>query len=108
MKKTKLFTSTLQRSVQTAQVIDIGAKPASFKILDELDAGVCDNMTMDEVEEKYPAEWKARLTDKLKYRFPMGESYIDLVHRIEPIIFAIEKCQDPVIVVKNIVSYDFS
>jgi len=99
--KTKLFTSTLRRSVETANVIDIGARPASFKILDELDAGVCDNMTMDEVEKKYPDEWKARATDKLKYRFPMGESYIDLVHRIEPIIFAIEKCVEPVIVVSH-------
>jgi len=56
---------------------------------------------MDEVEKKYPDEWKARATDKLKYRFPMGESYIDLVHRIEPIIFAIEKCTEPVIVVSH-------
>ena len=101
--KAKLFTSTLKRSIETAKVIDIGAKPASFKILDELDAGVCDNMTMEEVEKKYPSEWKARITDKLKYRFPMGESYIDLVHRIEPIIFAIERCKEPVIVVKSLI-----
>jgi 6-phosphofructo-2-kinase/fructose-2,6-biphosphatase 2/6-phosphofructo-2-kinase/fructose-2,6-biphosphatase 4 len=43
---------------------------------------------------------KLRNENKLHYRYPMGESYIDLIERIEPVIFEIERSRHPVIVVK--------
>ena len=97
----KILTSTLRRAIITAKAIELGAAPVSLKMLDELDAGICDSLDYKEVEEKFPEEWKARTNDKLKYRYPMGESYLDLILRVEPIIFAIERSQDPVIVVKE-------
>jgi len=95
----KILTSTMKRTILTAKAIEIGAKPISLKALDELDAGVCDGELYDEVCQKFPEEWRLRANDKLKYRYPRGESYLDLIHRVEPIIFAIEKSKDPVIVV---------
>lgn len=63
-------------------------------------------MTYDEIKEHYPQDYKLRNENKLHYRYPMGESYIDLIERIEPVIFEIERSRHPVIVVKYI-SYLF-
>ena len=97
----KIFTSTLRRSIDTSEFLDLGTEPISVKLLDELNAGNCDGMTYQEIAEKFPVEVKERTNDKLTYRYPRGESYLDLIHRIEPIIFEIERSKVPVIVVRN-------
>jgi broad specificity phosphatase PhoE len=33
------------------------------------------------VKEKFPAEYKSRDQDKLRYRYPRGESYMDVISR---------------------------
>jgi broad specificity phosphatase PhoE len=33
------------------------------------------------VREKFPHEYKARDQDKLRYRYPRGESYLDVISR---------------------------
>ena len=97
----KIFTSTLRRSIDTSEFLDLGTEPISVKLLDELNAGNCDGMTYQEIAEKFPVEVKERTNDKLTYRYPRGESYLDLIHRIEPIIFEIERSKVPVLVVRN-------
>lgn len=99
-KQTKILTSTLKRAVTTANMIDIDVKPVYLKALDELNAGSCDGMSYEEIAIKYPIEIKERKSDKLNYRYPRGESYLDLIQRIEPIIFEIERSKAPVIVVE--------
>ena len=48
-------------------------------------------MTYEEVQEKYPDDFKARDVNKFTYRYPMGESYEDLVARLEPVIMELER-----------------
>lgn len=96
----KIFTSTLRRATLTADALQLGTHPISVKLLDELNAGVCDGMTYAEIAEQFPIEVKERKSDKLRYRYPRGESYLDLIQRIEPIIFEIERTRVPVIVVQ--------
>jgi broad specificity phosphatase PhoE len=98
-KTTKFYTSTLRRAMITAGTVQIGIKPLSIKILDEINAGICDGLTYKELDEKYPLDASERKTDKLCYRYPRGESYLDLIHRVEPILFEIERSREPVIVV---------
>ena len=43
-------------------------------------------MTYEEIQAKYPKEFALRDQDKYHYRYPKGESYEDLVHRLEPVI----------------------
>lgn len=43
-----VWTSTLQRTIQTAQYLSFDK--LTWKSLDELDAGVCDGMTYEEIE----------------------------------------------------------
>lgn len=35
--------------------------------------GTCDNMTYEEIQEKYPEEFARRDQDKYHYRYPRGE-----------------------------------
>lgn len=47
----QVWTSTLQRTIETAQHLDF--PKLTWKALDELDAGVCDGMTYEEIEVDY-------------------------------------------------------
>lgn len=62
----------------------------SVLALNEIDAGVCEGLTYDEIKEKYPIEYEQRRENKYYYRYPMGESYYDLVVRLEPVIMELE------------------
>lgn len=44
----QVWTSTLQRTIQTAA--ELPYNKLTWKSLDELDAGVCDGMTYEEIE----------------------------------------------------------
>ena len=48
-------------------------------------------MTYEEIEEQFPDEFKRRKVDKLAYRYPRGESYLDVIARLEPIIIEMER-----------------
>jgi broad specificity phosphatase PhoE len=85
----------------TSNHLKIGVQPLHLKILDEINAGLCDGLTYKEVDELYPMDANERKIDKLRYRYPRGESYLDLIQRVEPIIFEIERSQEPVIVVAH-------
>ena len=61
-----VWTSTLRRTLLTADKLK---RPIiSWRQLDEIDAGVCDGMTYEEVAKNMPAEWQARKEDKFNYR----------------------------------------
>lgn len=94
----KLWSSTLKRTIETASYIK-GFKPLHWRALSEIEVGVCDGMTYLEVEQEYPDEFRARKKDKLRYRYPRGESYLDLIQRLEPVIFALEKATSPILVI---------
>jgi broad specificity phosphatase PhoE/predicted kinase len=94
-----VWTSTLQRTIQTAQYIPLGK--TQIKQLDEIAAGDCDGMTYDEIAEKMPEEFQQRAANKLRYRYPRGESYEDLIERLEPVIFELERLRNPVLIVAH-------
>jgi len=76
-------------------------RPKAFKNLDEIYAGVCDGMTYEEIAQVYPEEAAARKADKFGYRYPRGESYIDLINRLEPIAHEMERQREPLLVVAH-------
>ncbi|KAF7189782.1 Fructose-2,6-bisphosphatase [Pseudocercospora fuligena] len=91
-----VWTSTLKRTAQTARFLPY--EKLSWKALDELDSGVCDGLTYKEIEERYPEDFKARDDDKYNYRYLGGESYRDVVIRLEPIIMELERSENILIV----------
>jgi broad specificity phosphatase PhoE len=48
-----------------------------------------------------PDEYNARARDKLRYRYPRGESYEDVIQRLEPIIINLERERSSVLVVAH-------
>ncbi len=55
-------------------------------------------MTYEEIQEKFPREFALRDQDKFNYRYPRGESYTDLVHRLEPVIMELERQKDVLVI----------
>jgi hypothetical protein len=79
-----IWTSTLRRTQLTAA--HLGRKIVAWKALDEIDAGVCDGMTYEAIAAKWPEEYAQRSRAKFTYRYPRGESYADIVLRLEPLM----------------------
>lgn len=93
-----VWTSTLKRTIATARFLPKHYNQLQWKALDELDAGLCDGMTYQEIKDEYPEDFAARDEDKYNYRYRGGESYRDVVIRLEPIIMELERSEDILIV----------
>ncbi|KAF8626416.1 hypothetical protein AX17_006582 [Amanita inopinata Kibby_2008] len=91
-----VWTSTLRRTIQTASYLPY--PKLTWKSLDELDAGVCDGMTYEEIEQAYPDDFANRDEDKFNYRYRGGESYRDVVVRLEPVIMELERQENILII----------
>ncbi|XP_049950309.1 6-phosphofructo-2-kinase/fructose-2,6-bisphosphatase-like [Schistocerca serialis cubense] len=92
----RVWTSELKRTKQTVE--GIGAPVEHFSELNELDAGVCEGLSYEEMQEKFPQEFAWRDQDKLRYRYPWGESYIDIMNRLETILLELEHSENILVV----------
>ncbi|KAG0088236.1 Fructose-2,6-bisphosphatase [Podila epicladia] len=91
-----VWTSTMRRTIATAEHLTY--PKLQWKALDELDAGVCDGMTYEEIEEQFPEDFANRDDDKFNYRYRGGESYRDVVLRLEPVIMDLERQRNILII----------
>jgi broad specificity phosphatase PhoE len=94
-----IYCSTMKRAIQTAELLSFINTPLVMKSLDEINCGIRDGLTYEEIKENYPNEHQERNKDKLHYRYPRGESYMDVIQRIEPMIYELERRRGPVIIV---------
>lgn len=92
-----VWTSTLKRSIMTAAALGIESGP--WRALDEIDAGICDGLSYRQIEARWPDEYAERKRDKLRYRYPGGESYEDVIQRVDRVIVELEGYTTPVLVV---------
>jgi broad specificity phosphatase PhoE/predicted kinase len=92
-----VWTSTLRRTIATAEALGLPFR--QWRALDEIDAGVCDGMTYAEIARLMPHEYEGRSADKFRYRYPRGESYQDVIQRLEPVIFELERERAPVLII---------
>eukprot|EP00038_Savillea_parva_P018776 m.25458 g.25458 ORF g.25458 m.25458 type:complete len:502 (-) comp4238_c0_seq1:102-1607(-) len=91
----KVWTSSMQRTIQTAALFE---NVSSFKALDELNAGQFEGSTYEEIKEKYPQVNESRGLNKYYYRYPRGESYKDVVERLEPLLVELEREENLLVV----------
>ena len=94
--ETQVWTSELKRTQQTATAA--GLKFEAWKSLNDVDPGDYDGMSYDEIADKYPGQTEIRNKNKYTYRYPMGESYQDLVTRLEPVIMALERSENVLVI----------
>ncbi len=81
-----IFTCEMKRTIQTAQHIceDLNdCMIVPLKEFNEINAGICECMTYEEIREKMPQVYFARKEDKYNYVYPKGESYATMKERIE-------------------------
>ncbi|EFW98878.1 fructose-bisphosphatase [Grosmannia clavigera kw1407] len=93
-----VWTSTLKRTIATARHLPKDYNQMQWKALDELDSGVCDGYTYQQIKDEFPDDFRARDEDKYNYRYRGGESYRDVVIRLEPIIMELERSEDILII----------
>ncbi|KAI8373916.1 6-phosphofructo-2-kinase-domain-containing protein [Blakeslea trispora] len=88
-----IWTSMLKRSMETAAYFDP----------DEYDIKNREGMTYEEIKTQYPAEFEARQENKLYYRYPGmgGESYIDVIHRLQSMIIELERMSQSCLIVTH-------
>lgn len=82
------YSSDLSRCTAGAAIIcgELSLTPAVDRNLRELDIGVWEGMTWDEIRARYPEEWQVRLADLVSYRVPGGENLLDVHARVMPVI----------------------
>lgn len=71
-----VFSSDLRRAAETATIIaqEHGVEPTFDPRWRELNLGVFQGLTREEIIVQYPQEWKDSHADFMGYRFPTGES----------------------------------
>jgi broad specificity phosphatase PhoE/predicted kinase len=94
-----IWTSSLQRAIQTAA--PLGRPSWAWRALDEIDGGICDSMTHAQIQAQLPEEYEARKRNKFTYRYPRGESYQDIILRLDPVIIELERTRKPVLVIAH-------
>ncbi|CAM9301824.1 unnamed protein product, partial [Hapterophycus canaliculatus] len=58
-------------------------------------------LLVSQVKSSFPQEYAAREQDKLRYRYPRGESYLDIIARLEPVIFEMERQKAPILIIAH-------
>jgi len=119
----RLWTSSLQRTELTAAYIphpelddsELEARPdvmddvpiwkqmrhRVYRNLDEIYAGTYDGMTEEEIAATDARFGADRKVDKLATRYPHGESYLDLITRLEPLIHELHSYEEPLLIVSH-------
>ena len=72
----QIWISELKRTHQTAAYVRAPKTP--LPELNELESGEYDDLTYEEFEQKFPEKFRERELNKLCFRYPGGESYVDL------------------------------
>jgi alpha-ribazole phosphatase len=82
------YTSDLTRCVTGADIIcgQFGIDPVRRSELRELNIGVWEGLTWQEIQSGWPEEWQARLADLVNHRVPRGENLLDVQARVMPVV----------------------
>ena len=97
----EIWCSTLLRTRMTSLPL-LGSFPVVYwRALEEIDAGIYDGLTYEEIKERAAEEYNRRQKDKYWYRYPSGESYHDLTARLEPVIVEAERSKKPLLIISH-------
>ena len=81
-----IFTSKKKRTIQTATPIKRLQKDCiviPLEEFNEIDSGVCECMSYEEIREKMPHVYWERKKDKYNYIYPEGEGYVSMKERVD-------------------------
>jgi len=81
-----IFTSQKKRTIQTAAPIKELQENCTMIPLEEfneIDSGVCECMSYEEIREKIPQVYMTRKKNKYSYIYPEGEGYVSMKERVD-------------------------
>jgi len=80
----RIYISAYQRTAKTIAplAVHLGLQSVIDLRLNEIDNGLFDGMTKEEIRQKFPAEWQAFRERKTDFRFPEGETGEEAQKRI--------------------------
>ncbi len=86
-----LLASDLKRTMESAEIIGrvIGRAPEPVPAFREVNLGLWEGMSRDQIIAKYPDDFELRTRDIVKYRIPGGESFADVRDRVIPQLDAV-------------------
>lgn len=99
-----VWTSMLLRAQETGRYFsDCDYNVKAMRMLNELGGGKFEGMTYEEIQRDYPREFQARFRNKLEYRYPGvgGESYLDVLLRLRPLINEMERTTGHLVIVSH-------
>jgi len=99
-----IFTSPSKRTLETSKEIKKFHPKAEIIIdndLKELDFGILEGLTDQEIQEKYKEIWEAREKDKFNYKIPKGESYAETEVRALRVLNKIMKTKKDAVIVAH-------
>mmetsp|Transcript_38809 Transcript_38809/g.77329 ORF Transcript_38809/g.77329 Transcript_38809/m.77329 type:complete len:139 (+) Transcript_38809:3-419(+) len=70
-----------------------------YRNLDEVYAGDFEGFTYEEIKKASPEEASLRKLDKLGYRYPRGESYYDIIARLDLPVQQLETFHEPILII---------
>jgi broad specificity phosphatase PhoE/predicted kinase len=95
-----VLTGTSKEQAETVTHLRILYSVYCTQLLNELRGGDLHGLSKDEIKKRYPIEYERRVRDKLNYRYPgAGESYLDVIERVRPIIVELERQRKSVVLV---------
>eukprot|EP00520_Triparma_pacifica_P014985 CAMPEP_0118649680 /NCGR_PEP_ID=MMETSP0785-20121206/9831_1 /TAXON_ID=91992 /ORGANISM="Bolidomonas pacifica, Strain CCMP 1866" /LENGTH=620 /DNA_ID=CAMNT_0006541981 /DNA_START=467 /DNA_END=2325 /DNA_ORIENTATION=+ len=97
----KIISSTMPRAYETANY-ESSCWVEQSSHLNPLDKGDFTGMEMGGIKKEHPEWYKKLEKDPFRTRFPGGESYEDLVKRLESVIIDFEQQIVPVLVVSHV------
>lgn len=97
-----VWSSTRLRTVETANEFRRrGITVMERTSLRQLNPGVCEKLTPQQVLHLYPQEVTEHKADPYHHRFPRAESYHDLAVRLEPVILELERQTNDVLIIAH-------
>lgn len=110
----RLVTSSLRRTKETAahiRTFDLQLENgkvwhqflnAPKRNLDDVYAGEYEGLTTGDIQIREPEEVVLRKMDKLGYRYPRGESYYDIIARLDAVVKTFETAREPILIVSHL------
>jgi broad specificity phosphatase PhoE len=101
--KVTVLCSCLQRSVQTSCAFADDPKYTvrQWSLLNEINGGLFEDLSYEMVEKKHPDIYLNRMKDKYLGSWPEGETYRDMIDRLQPVFMELEHLDHPVVIIAH-------
>ncbi|CAH0371483.1 unnamed protein product [Pelagomonas calceolata] len=99
-----IHSQTIKPLLADPLAFEAAPRVSTSSLLNELCGGDFDGLSVKEIQDRYPAVWHRRMADKLRFRYPGagGESYLDVINRLRPILIELERQRKSVLLVTHL------